>query len=316
MDLDDIKKETENYKDNINELLSKCFIQPKKKEKYHTEGKEKKPINYQIIDKDEINNYIEESLEDYTKDILLINNILGKNYINYYHYQNIKECYNYLKRRYDENNKESTEPRLIELVEEDFIIAKYKIKDIKDNILQIFGNKFVENNKDKCKIIINNKKYRLTKCLKLDTIKIDNNQEIMIKLIGINNNFNANENFNTSNVKSMNNMFAGCSSFKSLPDIISKWNTSNVKNMENMFYRCSSLKSLPDISNWNTSNVESMNYMFYECSSLESMPDISKWNTSNVKYMNSLFYRCSSLESLPDISKWNKHLKERNYNFK
>ena len=42
MDLDDIKKETENYKDNINELLSKCFIQPKKKEKYHTEGKEKK----------------------------------------------------------------------------------------------------------------------------------------------------------------------------------------------------------------------------------------------------------------------------------
>ena len=146
MDLDDIKKETENYKDNINELLSKCFIQPKKKEKYHTEGKEKKQINYQIIDKDEINNDIGEPL-DYTKDILFIKNILEKNYINYYHYQNIKECYNYLKRRYDENNKESTEPRLIELVEEDFIIAKYKIKDIKDNILQIFGNKFVENKK-------------------------------------------------------------------------------------------------------------------------------------------------------------------------
>ena len=200
MDLDDIKKETENYKDNINELLSKCFIQLKEKKKYYTEGKEKKPINYQIIDKDEINNDIGESLEDYTKDILFINNILEKNYHNYYHYQNIKECYNYLKRSYDANNQEINEPRLIELVEEDFIIAKYKIKDIKDNILQIFGNKFVENNKDKCKILINNKKYRLTNCLKLDTVKIDNNQEIMIKLTGINNIINPSD------------MFYGCSS--------------------------------------------------------------------------------------------------------
>ena len=32
----------------------------------------------------------------------------------------------------------------------------------------------------------------------------------------------------------MNNMFFGCSSLSSLPDI-SKWNTNNVTNMNNMF---------------------------------------------------------------------------------
>ena len=289
MDLDDMKNETENYKYNINEFF-KRFIQPKKKEKYHTEGKEKKQINYQIIDKDEINNDIGEPL-DYTKDILFIKNILEKNYINYYHYQNIKECYNYLKRSYDTNIQESIEPRSIGLVEEDFIIAKYSIKDIKENILQVFGNRFVENNKDKCKIIINNKKYRLTNCLELNTDKIDNNQEIMIKLTGINNITNA------------SNMFYGCSSLKLFPDT-PKWETSKVENMENMFLRCSSLESIPDISNWNTSNVESMNCLFYECSSLKSLPDISKWNIINVKYMKKMFFRCSSLKSLPDLSKW------------
>ena len=289
MDLDDMKNETENYKYNINEFF-KSFIQPKKKEKYHTEGKEKKQINYQIIDKDEINNDIGEPL-DYTKDILFIKNILEKNYINYYHYQNIKECYNYLKRSYDTNNQESIEPRSIGLVEEDFIIAKYSIKDIKENILQVFGNRFVENNKDKCKIIINNKKYRLTNCLELNTDKIDNKQEIMIKLAGINNIINPSD------------MFYGCSSLKLLPDI-SKWNTSNVEYMNSLFYECSSLESLPDLGNWDTSKVVSMNSLFYECSSLKLLPDISKWNTSNVKYMNSLFYECSSLESMSDISKW------------
>ena len=58
----------------------------------------------------------------------------------------------------------------------------------------------------------------------------------------------------------MNNLFYGCKSLLSIPDI-SNWNTSKVKDISkdisNMFYGCSSLKSLPNISNWNTSNVTS-----------------------------------------------------------
>ena len=94
----------------------------------------------------------------------------------------------------------------------------------------------------------------------------------------------------------MSNMFDGCSSLSSLPDI-SKWNTSNVKDMSYMFSGCSSLSSLPDISKWNVSNVNYMHYiyMFSGCSSLSSLPDISKLNISNVKYM---FYGCFSLISL------------------
>ena len=65
--------------------------------------------------------------------------------------------------------------------------------------------------------------------------------------------------------------------------------------MGNMFNGCSSLLSLPDISKWNTINVTNMSYMFYGCSPLSSLPDISKWNTNNVKDMHDMFYECSNI---------------------
>ena len=42
----------------------------------------------------------------------------------------------------------------------------------------------------------------------------------------------------------------------------------NIKDMSNMFDGCSSLISLPNISKWNTSKVIDMSYMFGGCSSL------------------------------------------------
>ena len=45
----------------------------------------------------------------------------------------------------------------------------------------------------------------------------------------------------------MYDMFSGCSSLISLPDI-SKWNTSHAINILEMFSGCISLISLPDIS--------------------------------------------------------------------
>jgi surface protein len=101
----------------------------------------------------------------------------------------------------------------------------------------------------------------------------------------------------------MDNIFYGCHSLLSLPDI-SKWNTSNIIYMDNIFYGCHSLFSLPDIYKWNTSNVKNMNNIFSRCHSLVSLPDISKWDTSNVEFMNNIFSGCHSLISLPDISKW------------
>ena len=175
-----------------------------------------------------------------------------------------------------ENKKEKNE-----------IIIKYKI-DRKKKKINIFGEYFVNNNKNNYILIYDGNEYELS--VKLN-IKNVGNKTIEVKLKEI------------KNVTNMESMFKGCLSLLPLTDI-SKWNTSNVKDIGFMFSGCSSLSSLPDISKWNTSNVENMGYMFYHCSSLSFLPDISKWNTSNVKDMEFMFSGCSSLSFLPDISKW------------
>ena len=180
--------------------------------------------------------------------------------------------------------------------------------------IKIFGDEFVERNKDLCKIIYKEKQYDLAETFTCNEIK-DN--ILKIKLIGINNvtdltsmfegcshlsNLSNFSNFDTTYVILMDSLFSNCDFFE-LPDI-SNWNTGNVRLMKSMFEGCSSLKSLPDISNWNTANVIQMNSMFEGCSSLISLPDISNWNTCKVADMNHMFKGCSSLKSLSDISKW------------
>ena len=149
------------------------------------------------------------------------------------------------------------------------------------NEINIFGSLFVENNRNKCKIIMGGREFDLqTRCF------CKNVPQFEIKLKGV--------------LKIVN--MADCKSLISLPDI-SKLNTSNVIDMSYMFDNCESLILLPDISSWNTSNVSDINHMFSGCKSLLSLPDISKWDTANVKKMNDVFSFCSSLISLPDISK-------------
>ena len=123
-------------------------------------------------------------------------------------------------------------------------------KENKENI-KIFGEKFVENNRNICKIIIDNKEYEIS--VKYN-IKNYNKNKLEIKLKGIN------------KINDMSDMFANCSSLLSLPDI-SKWNNNKVNDMSHMFYGCSSLLSLPDISKWNINNVNNMSDMFADCSS-------------------------------------------------
>ena len=213
-----------------------------------------------------------------------------------------------------------------------------------ENKINIFGYDFVKNNKDFCKMIINDNDYELAE--KFDIKDNNNNNILKIKLKRvekitnfrgmfmncsslitlpdfstwpINNITDMNHmfsncksltsipdisNWTTNDVTDMNNMFRNCSSLTSIPDI-SKWNTSNVTDMSNMFCYCTSLSSLPDISGWNTEKVSNMSYMFWKCSGLTSLPDISGWHTEKVTNMSHMFCSCSSLVGLPDISKWN-----------
>ena len=198
-----------------------------------------------------------------------------------------------------------------------------KKKNKKD--LQIFGEKFVYNNKpsiflffskDNLKIIYKKKEYKFESYFDINKIEEDNFVEIKLKGISEIKNkshmFSGCENlvflseipnWITSKNTDISYMFNECRSLKSLPDV-SRWDTSEVTNMEGIFYNCKSLISLPDISKWNTSKVNNMKSIFYNCISLISLPDISTWDISQVNNISYMFFSCYSLKSFPDISNW------------
>ena len=105
---------------------------------------------------------------------------------------------------------------------------------------------------------------------------------------------------NTSEVKDMSGMFAGCYCLTSLD--LSHFNTQNVTNMGKVFFGCSGLTSL-DLSHFNTQNVTNMREIFFGCSGLTSL-DVSHFNTQNVTDMDAMFWGCSGFTSL-DVSHFN-----------
>ena len=162
-----------------------------------------------------------------------------------------------------------------------------------ENKIKLFGKQFIENNKNNCKIIIDNKEQEIVEFLAInENMKKKESLEIKLKEI--------------KPITNMSYMFGWDNwphELISLPDI-SKWDTNKVNNMSYMFYNCKLLLTLPDISTWNTKNVTNMNSMFKKCISLSSLPDISKWDTRNVTGMRCMFNGNKYLLSLPNISKW------------
>ena len=100
----------------------------------------------------------------------------------------------------------------------------------------------------------------------------------------------------TSKITNMNSLFSDFSKYDLSNIDISKWDVSNVKYMNTMFYGCTSFNS--DLSKWDVSNVEYMNSMFYGCKNFNC--DLSKWDTSKVEYMNGMFLN-SGIKNRP---KW------------
>ena len=81
----------------------------------------------------------------------------------------------------------------------------YKIEN--EFNIYIFGDEFVNNNKDKCKIVFENKELELASYFYIKDHINDNLNELQIKLKYIN------------NITNMSYMFFGCISLSSLPDI-------------------------------------------------------------------------------------------------
>jgi len=290
-----IKEEIKEFKNRIDKLNNKIDNIIKILNKVKSNFEIYYNINNEILKnyiKENINYKILYNINEIKNNIKIkdIDEIINDNNINN-EFKNIMNIYN--KMMTNEGNKNTSlkndlDKKEINKKNDNEITIIYKINP-KDSKIRLFGEIFIENNKDKCKYIYEDKEYELESYFILSNY---NKDKLEIKLKGIN------------NITNMSYMFYNCSSLLSLPDI-SKWKTNNVTDMNSMFYNCSSLLSLPKISKWNTNNVTDMNSMFYNCSSLTLLPNISIWNTNNVTDMSSMFYNCSSLLSLPDISIWN-----------
>jgi surface protein len=192
---------------------------------------------------------------------------------------------------------------------EQFFLLKYKI-DINNQKVKLFGDDFVEKNRNKCSLIIGKKEYNLINNINAPIYKKNKFFDVILiikkPLNSLKDMFSNCENLiavveynlNTKKITDISNMFSECTNLVNIK--LSNWDTSKIKKMCSLFKNCNSLKQLPNIENWNTSNVEDMNSLFYGCSALLSLPNISKWNISKVKDINSMFEGCSQIKFMPN----------------
>ena len=214
-------------------------------------------------------------------------------------------------------------------------------RDKNKSRLNVIGEDFVKNNRNKAKLIINNKK-----CYLKEFIQINNFQKENIKIYMI----------LSRDICNLSYMFKNCESLLDLSIYDNIENkeyifenefleflvtTKEIDEKENLLYDieideeedthpifknleestniyCSEISNKEDINS--NSHIQTIlnnfenykifqqnNYIilkgiFYNCKSLKSLSNISKLNTTNSIDMSELFYNCSSLTSLPNIS--------------
>ena len=202
---------------------------------------------------------------------------------------------------------------------------EFNEENIKNKKVELFGGKFVNNNKENCFLIINENIIELEREINLEDIfgkipielpihldvqLIERKRKIMTDLSFMFNEIStitdksSFDNYDASKIRNMSYMFYNCK-LLNLPNLIEKFNTKNVIDMSYMFFNCSLLKKIPDISDWDVGKLIKTNNMFANCSSLTSLPKISNWNIKNIKQMNYMFKNCKLLINLPDTLKWN-----------
>ena len=154
-----------------------------------------------------------------------------------------------------------------------------------ENKIRIFGDTFVNKNKNNCKIIINEKKKEdLSELSEFYYYNQDDiNRAPRLKIIDL---------IITGNINDMSGMFANCISLKEIQGF-ENFDTSNVEYMDSMFYCCNKLEQISDISRWNISKVKSMKYMFCNCTSLKNLPPLDNWNMTQVDF-DDMFSGCNT----------------------
>ena len=336
IDLEEMKKEAEKKKQDIKNIMIKYNVIPKEIEK-NPNLKRNKADGFTEDNFDD-ENYDNKKLFS-NNDIKLIEAILENDYKNYFHFQNINRCYDYLENVYDG------------VYDKDCMKIEYEIdnNENKETEYIIFCKDFVEENKNIISLIINGKKSPLVEKATisenyLDVIVIQNLKEeylknmsymfcscnfksITFKEVKMRNKLNLShvtdisnmfkdcsnlhevdlEWFGVMKLKNMEALFSGCKELTNILNI-GKLNTSLVTNFDRIFNLCKNLKNSEDlepISNFKTGHGESFVEMFKGCSSLVPLPNISNWDMKNAKDLRGMFKNCKNLTVLPDISEWN-----------
>ena len=132
----------------------------------------------------------------------------------------------------------------------------------------------------------------------LISIDINANYDPLYQLGGLNT-LNGIANFpDTSNLTSLNSMFAN-SNIINFPKGLFN-DVSNVTNVENMF-NYSAVKYI-DMADLNFINLTSTYHMFYGCDDLKEI-NLSGWTTPSLNNISGMFYGCQNLNKI-DLSGW------------
>ena len=220
----------------------------------------------------------------------------------------------------NENNSEKLE-KMNQFKDRHFYLDDKKEYD-EDVILRLFGNNFVNKNKNKCKIIYKNKKYKLKDYFEEIEAEYIINPDIFnlvkLRIIFMNNCIDLSNMFYgcyhlisflespkkqlTQDIACCNDIIDGYDSNKFLCKEIKLNNYSgNIDNNNLFYYKYFNQLALSSKKIIKTFN---MRYMFAGCISLISLPNILNLDTSHVSDMLALFFGCNSLKSIPDISNW------------
>ena len=194
---------------------------------------------------------------------------------------------------------------------------KFKYLTQKDKqTIKIFGTKFVENNLDKCNLIIDDN----INCELRDKYTFIQKGEHTISLVINEENINFNsifsypnntnlidvfslENLDTSECVDLSFMFCGCQNIKDF-NFVKNWDVSKCKNFNGIFIGCS-FQNLDFLKNWKTSKATSLEYMFSGRKNLNDITGIKNWNVERVENFHSMFLGCESLFDVNDLQNWN-----------
>ena len=189
------------------------------------------------------------------------------------------------------------------------IYVKYFCKE--DRSERLFGEDFVKKNRNNIEVLINGTKNVLVE--KFTLKKGYNTVGILIinSLTSIDNMFNGCKSLaniydlqylDTKNITDFSFMFYSCS----LTDIspLRNWNVSNGKNFQSMFAGCSMLSDIKPLENWKVDKGSNFSAMFYYCISLSDLKPLQNWNVSNNVNFSGMFSKCKSITDISPLQKW------------